>query len=282
MRLSPHSRHEPLALIHVADFESLAHSTRWTVQANRTIHQTPGLRFAKLLTSLGTRASAGFAAVGVPDLRRVVTFLVWESAVALEAFLAESPLARAWRDCRWAWQVRAAPLQSRGTFHGISPFSEVPRSAASTSAAWEGPMAALTLGRASWRQMLAFARVSPPAGPFLTTDGLVTAVSAGLPAKGNLTFTLWDSEEAMLRFAYREPPGAHRETVRQSKARSLLVEQLSARLVPLRIEGCWDPATTPNAAALGRLATRLGAQAAHNCSSGYAASPGADVDSRSR
>ncbi len=38
------------------------------------------------------------------------------------------------------------------------------------------------------------------------------------------------------------PPGTHRETIRQNHHRSVLIEQLSARFTPLRIEGNWDPA----------------------------------------
>jgi hypothetical protein len=37
----------------------------------------------------------------------------------------------------------------------------------------------------------------------------------------------------------------------------VLIEQLSARFTPLRIEGSWDPSSTPNAAALQRLARTL-------------------------
>lgn len=37
---------------------------------------------------------------------------------------------------------------------------------------------------------LTLGRISPPAKPFLGTDGLITAVSAGLPVHGNCTFTL--------------------------------------------------------------------------------------------
>jgi hypothetical protein len=70
-------------------------------------------------------------------------------------------------------------------------------------------------------------------------------------------FTLWESEQAMQRFAYGQPPGDHRETIRRNQRRSVLIEQLSARFAPLRIEGSRDPASTPNAAALQRLARML-------------------------
>lgn len=209
------------------------------------------------MTSFGTRGSAGFSPYGMPDLRRAISILIWEEESALEDFLSGCALAHAWSECRWAWHTRAAPLRSRGSFRGHSPLSDLPRSAPGESASYGGPIAALTLGRTAWRHNLTLGRISPAAKLFLRTDGLITAVSAGLPVRGNCTFTLWESEQAMQRFAYGQPPGDHRETIRQDQRRSVLIEQLSARFTPLRIEGSWDPARTPNAIALQRLARTL-------------------------
>jgi hypothetical protein len=219
--------------------------------------RVPGARFAKAMTCIGTSGSAGFSPYGLPDLRRVIAIVVWEEESALDEFLGGCPLAHAWSECRWAWHTRAAPLESRGSFRGRSPLSDLPRSAPGERPSNNGPIAALTLGRTSWRHNLTLGRISPAAEPFLQTDGLITAVSAGLPVHGNCTFTLWESEQAMQRFAYGQSPGDHRETIRQNQRRSVLIEQLSARLAPLRIEGTWDPAHTANAAALQRLARAL-------------------------
>jgi hypothetical protein len=209
------------------------------------------------MTSFGRHGSAGFSPYGMADLRRVISILMWEEESALEDFLSGCALAHAWSECRWAWHTRAAPLRSRGSSRGHSPLPDLPRSAPGESASHGGPIAALTLGRTSWRHSLTLGRISPAAKPFLRTDGLITAVSAGLPVHGNCTFTLWESEQAMQRFAYGQLPGDHRETIRQDQRRSVLIEQLSARFTPLRIEGSWDPARTPNATALQRLARTL-------------------------
>jgi hypothetical protein len=61
----------------------------------------------------------------------------------------------------------------------------------------------------------------------------------------------------MRHFAYGPRPSEHRETIRQNKERSVLLEQLSARFRPTRIEGSWDPEATPNAAKLQWLASAL-------------------------
>jgi len=44
--------------------------------------------------------------------------------------------------------------------------------------------------------------------------GLVSAVSAGWPPTGNCTITIWESEQQMHRFAYRDVEG-HGQTVRR-------------------------------------------------------------------
>jgi hypothetical protein len=212
----------PFVSVHIADFASLAGMTTWRLQAPRFLASCKGLRFAKLMSSFGSRRSAGFSA-GLPSLTRVVLVLVWETEDALDSFLERSPLAQLiGKRCRYAWLVRAVPLAARGSFRGRSPLSEMPRSAPGQNTGHFGPLAALTLGRTSLWSMARFASISPSAAPFLETTGLITAVSAGFPATGNATFTLWESEEAMLRFAYRRPPGDHRETIRQNRRGSVL------------------------------------------------------------
>jgi hypothetical protein len=241
------------ASFHVLDLDSLADLVRWRMQARRRLPRVPGLRFHRVMGSLGTRASAGFSIAGFPDAKRVVVFLVWDDDAAREAFW---PEIRRWdAACRFAWHMRAHPLEARGSHHGVAPLADAPLSSPARRSTGGGPVAVLTLGRTRLSKMLIFARISPPAGPFLASEGLAHAVSAGLPVKGNCTLTLWESEDRMLSFAYGRP-GDHSETLRRNRARSVLVEQLSGRFAPTRIEGSWDP-RAPNAEALAQLAAAL-------------------------
>jgi hypothetical protein len=194
----------------------------------------------------------------------VVTLMTWREEAALDEFLHESPLTRAWSDCRWAWHMRAAPLQFRGTFHGVAPLGAISKSADGSSTADQSdpvaqaePIAIVTLGRTAWKSTHSFIRATPPTKTFLQTRGLITAIAAGLPAQGIFTLTLWDSEDDAQAFAYGEKPGDHRETMREDKDRAILLEQFSARVKPTGIEGSWDPASTPNASALERFAGTL-------------------------
>jgi hypothetical protein len=54
------------------------------------------------MTSFGTRGSAGFSPYGMPDLRRVISILIWEQESALEDFLSGYALAHAWSNSQRA------------------------------------------------------------------------------------------------------------------------------------------------------------------------------------
>jgi heme-degrading monooxygenase HmoA len=256
-----------IASVHVCDFSSPLKARRWASRAAKELDATPGVRFAKPMRCFGTRSSAGFNSRGIPYLRRVITLLTWREEAALDEFLDKSPLARVWEDCRWAWHLRGAPLQFRGTFRGVAPLAAISKQAADVSSATEQsdpapqeePIAIVTLGRTALRSTRAFARAAPPTKAFLQTRGLITAVSAGTPARGIFTLTLWDSEDDAQAFAYGETPGDHRQTMREDQDRAIVIEQFSVRFKPTGIGGSWDPASTPHASALERFAGTLSA-----------------------
>jgi hypothetical protein len=246
---------QPLVSVHVCDFRSMSQAVRWVVGACRPqgLAASPGSQFAKTMICFGTRDSGGFSMHGNPDMCRVMTFLAWDEEQALDSFLATSSFALAWEECSWAWHLRARPFRATGTFRGESPLVDVPKSVSS-----EGrPIVVLTIGRTTRRKGLEFARLAPRAPKLLRSPGFITGVSAGLPPRGAGTCTLWESEADMTRFAYKEAPADHRRSVRESKSRDTLLEQFSARLLPYRIEGEWDPASTPHGDRLDALARRL-------------------------
>lgn len=240
------------ASVHVADFRSLAGMLRWRLRARRSLGNPQGLRFAKVLASLGSKDKSGFGA-GAPELRRVVIVAAWRAEADLDRFLSSSPLARALDvQTTHAWTVRLAPLSSRGAHRGVNPFP----ARQAERAELDGPIAVLTLGRSSVRALRRFAyRETPPATQTLfDSAGLVTAISAGLPPTGNVTFSLWESAAEMVRFAY---DGPHRQTIDRNRRRPILVDQLNVRFRPLGVEGSWHPGQTPRPDALAALASAL-------------------------
>lgn len=175
-----------------------------------------GLVFAKALLPIGGSRTGGFGP-GLPPVGQRVTLAVWEGLDDYEQALDAG------------WSVALEALSSRGSFRGRRPI------APTGDRAGEAPLAVVTLGRATPRTLLRFLRRGAAlAAPTRDAPGLITALSAGLPLTGNLTFSLWESERHMLDFAYG-PAAPHRATVRERPP--ILAEQINARLRPLRVDG---------------------------------------------
>ena len=194
----------------------------------------PGLVFAKRLLPIGSAASGGFGA-GLPPLRRRVLLAVWEDLAAFR------PLG--------TWCAAGEAYATRGTFGGerrIAPAG--PREPG-------GPISVIKLGRPTPRTLVRFLRRGEGlASHTRDAPGLITAVSAGIPLSGNLTFSLWESERAMTDFAYGRAAD-HRAVVRDRPP--ILAEQLNARLRPLRVEGALEPRRTLHPERLSRFAEAL-------------------------
>jgi hypothetical protein len=218
-----------------------------------------GLLFWRLLgTGRGRSMSLG------ADLRRWALFAVWRSAGDLEAFLHSSPIAARWRtEASEIWQVRLAPLSSRGTWTGRIPFADPPGPPAGPSGdsrgaqvaagggvvgARGGPVAVLTRASIRVRRLVAFYRSVPPVDESLRRqDGCLASIGMGeWPLARQATFSLWRDQDAMRRFAYRG--AAHQRVVERVRSHDWYAEELFARFVPYASEGTWngtDPLRTP-------------------------------------
>lgn len=238
------------ATAHIADFASLRAACDWRLRLERSRERVPGLRWVKAMAPIGSAGSGGFS-VGGPRLRRQLTVASWECEEAFEEFDARSPLAEAWRTgCSHAWHVLMTPYRTQGTFRGPCRFE------AEGGAPADEPIAVLTLGRSSWRGSVRFsvegARLSES---ILNSNGLGTAMSAGLPPFGNATFSLWQRQRDMIEFAHARG-SAHAATARKG----ILEEQIAVRFRVHEVRGAWDAATTPCAPELERLVAGLARQ----------------------
>lgn len=234
----------PLLAAHVTDFRGMYSPVMWRRAAREQLNGLPGLVFAKAMPFIGSRSSAGFGA-GVPAARRQVLLTAWQTQPDFEAFLAH-PITQRLAAQANSWWALFEVASTRGSHYGATPLSATDASS--------GAFAVLTLGRTRSRNLVRFLREGTRLGAYIReAPGLITAYSAGVPLTGNCTISIWESQEDMIRFAYRNSDG-HGSTVRRDPP--ILAEQLNARMRLRRLGGSWDP-RTPHTDRLARLAATL-------------------------
>lgn len=206
------------------------------VRQQRLARTVPGLRFAR---QLGTGRGRAMGLQG--DLRRWATFAVWDDDTALDTFLAESAIARRWREQSVeSWSVRLQPLAAHGRWANADPFAGLDDVAAHQRALEGGPVAVLTRARIPVRHWPAFYRAVPPVEAHLHAQpGLLQAVGVGERPVGLLaTFSLWRTAADIEAFAYLDT--VHHDVVRATRRGGWFSEELFARFRPYGSTGTWD------------------------------------------
>lgn len=198
---------------------------------------TAGLSFWRLLgTGRGRSMSLG------ADLRRWALFAVWDGEPDLDRFLRRSPIAARWRqESLETWHVRLAPLASRGRWGGRDPFGPLDPFIREAAGARAGaPVAVLTRASIRLTRLMAFYRsIREVDGALGRHDGCLASIGVGeWPLARQATFSLWEDESAIARFAYED--AAHRGVIGRVRAEDWYAEELFARFVPYRSEGAWD------------------------------------------
>ncbi len=189
----------------------------------RAVH---GLRFAKALGS-GQRGGFGLR----PSLSRQGLFVVFDSEVAADAFLA-GRVVQAYRD--HAGELCLLKLRAtscRGSWGG---------QAIGVSAQVDAGLPVAALTRASIRPLkaLRFWSRSPPAEAALEqANGCLLAMGLGeAPLLRQATFSVWENQAAMDAYARS---GAHLQAIRASLQEGHFSESMFVRFVPLQITGQW-------------------------------------------
>ncbi|HUV17151.1 MAG TPA: hypothetical protein VMW33_01605 [Ilumatobacteraceae bacterium] len=191
--------------------------------------RVPGLEFWRLLGT-GSGDDTGRGA----DLSRSALFAVWKDESDLDAFVAESPLARRWRRAEQSWHVRLRSIGGHGTWKGVDPLAGL------DVGSGDGPVAIITRANVRRRSWKAFGTASEVVDTELhQAPGLIDVVGIGETPVGALaTFSLWESLSAARAFAYSMPD--HVEVMRRTRAEDWYAEEMFARFEPYASTGTWN------------------------------------------
>ena len=203
------------------------------------LRRVPGLRFFKLL---GSGATRGFGLM--PNWDRYALLAVWEAPAAAAAFEAEALWAGYERRTQELWQLDLQPIKAHGRWDGLTPFSVLdPTSELLPDGDAAGPVAVLTRASIRWQQAARFWRDAGPGGAPLRAlaeaPGVRMAIGLGeLPVVRQATFSVWDSEQAVQDYAYRD--ARHRDVIQRTRRENWYSEELFARFRVLGSRGTLD------------------------------------------
>lgn len=197
------------------------------------LKKVPGLLFYKLLGS-----GKGKAFSVQPNFRRYGLLCTWENSVAAQSFLQRSALMEEYqKHSEEIWTVYLLPLQSHGYWDKQQPFA--PYASPDTA---QGPLAVLTRASINLRALPNFIRFGRHTSKALDyAKGLICSIGLGeLPFIRQATFSVWESAEAMKRYAHQNPQ--HQEVMKRTRSEKWYSEELFARFSPLASEGTWEGA----------------------------------------
>ena len=191
--------------------------------------RVPGLEFWRLLGT-GSGDGTGRGA----DLSRSAVFAVWDDESDLDAFLADSSLAKRWRRAEQSWHVRLRSIGGHGTWKGVDPLAGL------DAGSGDGPVAIITRANVRRRAWKAFGAASEVVDAELhRAPGLIDVVGIGETPVGALaTFSLWESLSAARAFAYSMPD--HVEVMRRTRDEDWYAEEMFARFEPYGSTGTWN------------------------------------------
>lgn len=240
--------HEEVTLLTCYDYQGLWN--RWQGFRNMGLvppqrGDDPQLRFAKMLGSGGGR---GFDLW--PNWGRYFSLTVWsnrDAAALHQSELHPHPSVRHMRRHRdREWSLLLRPYKAHGEWGGVSPFKPVNRLRAPRGSDQdEGergesantPIVVLTRARIKSSLIWKFWRDVPQVSRSLReAEGCHFAVGVGeLPLIQQATISVWESEAAMMSYAYRS--AHHREVIKKTKRVGWYREELFARFEILEAWG---------------------------------------------
>lgn len=192
----------------------------------RSLQSAPGLRFAKLM---GSGRGPGFSLL--PDLSRFALMAVWETADAAQDGLQHPWITEMCQRADEALHLHLQPLQAKGRWDAQEPFEGIGYDYDS------GPLAVLTRGSVRLAALPAFVAHARKASQALEkAPGLLFSIGVGeLPLIKQVTFSVWESLEAMRHYAYKG--SNHRQAIQAARKHNHFTEDLFARMALVKAVG---------------------------------------------
>lgn len=198
--------------------------------AHKYLADVPGLEFYKLM---GTGNKSGFNPF--PDWSTYCLLQVWKSEKEAEQFFESSELMKRYRN-HSSHQVRyfLKNIAAHGLWSGKNPFEK-----SSSLSSNELPLAVITRATIKTKQLIRFWNYVPTAEkPIDHAEGLQFKKGIGeAPIKQMATFSIWDSAEAMKKYAYGSE--AHKKAIEMTRKYEWYHEELFARFELYRTDGKW-------------------------------------------
>ncbi len=199
--------------------------------AHQNLSKVDGLKFYKLL---GSGAGEGFSIK--PDWSVYALLQVWESEDAAKSFERSNLWYKELEEQRdYWWHFQLIPYHSKGTWKGEQPF-EINGDSIAENYEW---MAVITRARIKWTHLIPF-WLAVPSVSRVIKDQKSLLYQKGIgewPLIEQATFSLWNQEEAMREFAYKQK--AHREVVRKTRKLNWYSEEQFSRFAVADHHGFW-------------------------------------------
>jgi heme-degrading monooxygenase HmoA len=198
-------------------------------KSKKDFKRVPGLEFFKLM---GSGAKNGFSKMLNVNVYALLS--VWESEQAAKAYFEESKHFSEFRTrATEFWTVYMNTNKAHGKWSGRNPFQPI-------HAYQSGPIAVITRARIKFRFLRKFWSYVPSVSKNMDgRDGSILSIGIGeYPWFMQATFSLWEDEESMRKFAYQSK--VHSEVIHQTRTLGWYSEELFANFIPYKTVGTWE------------------------------------------
>lgn len=197
------------------------------------LQQKKGLRFFKLM---GTGGGNGFSLW--PDFGTYAFLGVWDSQKSADDFLKDNALIQTYyRKSSSIRTLKMLPVKSHGLWSGQNPFTEQKPVTIDSKL----PVAVITRATLRPSRLIAFWKSVPSASAAIeNAAGVQYFKGIGeWPFVQQATLSLWDSFEAVKKFAYRDQ--THAKIIKKTRSQQWYSEDLFARFHVLSDTGFIKP-----------------------------------------